>query len=61
MMSRSHQGMLSPPVKNDPTESKNFPIEPSIVPSLADDRSIDLSQQRIGISIELGEERKRET
>lgn len=26
MTSRSHQGMLSPPLKKEPTDSKNLPI-----------------------------------
>jgi hypothetical protein len=32
MMSRSHQGMLSPPVKKLPTDSKKRPIFASIDP-----------------------------
>lgn len=31
MMSRSHQGIWSPPPKKEPTESKNLPILTSIV------------------------------
>jgi hypothetical protein len=45
MMSRSHQGMLSPPVKKLPTESKNLVILASIA---------DLLGGRVGISVSGG-------